>query len=113
MKTKDYQIAIFTDNNRRELKMKKNWEREEDNEGFNKGYRCVWVAHFSDIHSAEIKYAELNAFPRIYLEKIIRSKNPNWMSLAFDQANKKGTEHSSKNYPVPYSFFQQSVLISA
>lgn len=111
METKKYQIVIFTDNNRRELKIKKSWEME--NKATTTGERCVWIAHFSSINEAEIKHLELSSFPRIYLEKIIRSKNPNWISLAFEQAYKKDTEYSSKNYPVPYSLFQQSVLISA
>ena len=114
MRIKNYQIAIFTDNNRRELKIKKSWEAEKDITEVNTVYRCVWTTQFSDLRAAEIKYAELNTFPRVYLEKIIRSKNPNWMSLVSEEVYKRnGSEHSTKNYPVPYSFFNQSTLISA
>lgn len=77
---KTYYIYIETDSNRSCLEITHNWLNNEiPNDISNK--RKVYIEHFDNFISAEKRLMQISKFARVQLERLVRNRNPNWLSL--------------------------------
>lgn len=94
---KTYHIYIETDSNRTCLEITYNWLNNDNINNHNTNRRKVYIEHFDNFILAEKRLIQISKFARVQLEKLVRSRNPNWLSLASENTKNRFCDTMHKN----------------